>query len=72
VILDALALRRRLFGGFAFIGSLSTLAQFSFRFMALRHQVFPDFAFYRSNYIIARFESKFNHSFVLFYGVAHK
>jgi hypothetical protein len=27
------------FGGFAFVGSLTTLAQFSFRFMALRHQV---------------------------------
>jgi hypothetical protein len=39
VILDALALRRRPFGGFAFIGSLSTLTQFSFRFRALRHQV---------------------------------
>jgi hypothetical protein len=27
------------FGGFAFIGSLSTLAQFSFRSVTLRHQV---------------------------------
>jgi len=29
------------FGGFAFIGSLTVLAQFSFRLMALRHRVFP-------------------------------
>jgi hypothetical protein len=29
------------FGGFAFIGSLAVLAQFSFRLMALRRRVFP-------------------------------
>jgi hypothetical protein len=29
------------FGGFAFVGSLAVLAQFSFRPMTLRHRVFP-------------------------------
>jgi hypothetical protein len=29
------------FGGFAFIGSLAVLAQFSFRPKTLRHRVFP-------------------------------
>jgi len=29
------------FGGFAFIGSLTILAQFSFRLMALRRRVSP-------------------------------
>jgi hypothetical protein len=29
------------FGGFAFIGGLTVMAQFSFRLMALRRRVFP-------------------------------
>jgi hypothetical protein len=34
------------FGGFAFVGSLAILAQFSFRPMALRHRVFPVLHFF--------------------------
>ena len=53
------------FGGFAFIGSLAALTQFSLRSMTLRRRVFPGFAFSRSNLIIARFFFGFNHSDVL-------
>jgi hypothetical protein len=42
------------FGGFAFIGSLATLTQYSFRPMTLRRRGFPGFAFSRSIFIIAR------------------
>jgi len=34
------------FGGFAFIGSLAVVAQFSFRLMALRRRVFPVLLFF--------------------------
>jgi hypothetical protein len=42
------------FGGFAFIGSLATLTQFSFRSMTLRHRVSSGFTLCRSNIIIAK------------------
>jgi hypothetical protein len=41
------------FDGFAIIGSLAIMTQFSLRPMALRHPLSRDFAFCRSNFIIA-------------------
>jgi hypothetical protein len=40
------------FGGFAFIGSLAVLAQFSFRSMTLRRRVFPVLRFFGATLLL--------------------